>query len=110
MRPLAAGSACTSARSGPSGPSRRTPLRLASTARGPSLPARWRARRWGWTTRPGGSRGEGRRPAWGRDNEARRLEREEAALGFEGYDMGLDPPRARLALIRGDLERVEALL
>jgi class 3 adenylate cyclase len=46
----------------------------------------------------------------GLDDEARRLETEEAALGFEGYEMWLDALRARLALIRGDLERVEALL
>jgi class 3 adenylate cyclase len=48
--------------------------------------------------------------ALGLDDEARRLEAEEAALGFEGYEVLLDGPRARLALIRGDLDRVEALL
>jgi class 3 adenylate cyclase len=48
--------------------------------------------------------------ALGLDDEARRLEAEEEALGFEGYGMLLDPLRARLALIRGDLERVEALV
>jgi class 3 adenylate cyclase len=48
--------------------------------------------------------------ALGLDDAARRLEAEEAALGFEGYDVLLDVPRARLALIRGDLERVEALV
>jgi class 3 adenylate cyclase/tetratricopeptide (TPR) repeat protein len=48
--------------------------------------------------------------ALGLDDEARRLEREESVLGFEGYEMWLDALRARLALIRGDLERVEALL
>jgi class 3 adenylate cyclase len=48
--------------------------------------------------------------ALGLDDAARRLEAEEAALGFEGYDLLLDAPRARLAMIRGDLERVEALL
>jgi tetratricopeptide (TPR) repeat protein len=48
--------------------------------------------------------------ALGLADEARRLEAEESALGFEGYDFWLDPLRARLALIRGDLDRVEALL
>jgi class 3 adenylate cyclase/tetratricopeptide (TPR) repeat protein len=48
--------------------------------------------------------------ALGLDDEASRLEAEEAALGFEGYAPWLDALRARLALIRGDLERVDALL
>jgi class 3 adenylate cyclase len=48
--------------------------------------------------------------ALGLEDEARRLEAEEAALGFEGYGYWLDPLRARLALIRGDLDRVESLL
>jgi class 3 adenylate cyclase len=48
--------------------------------------------------------------ALGLDDGARRLEAEEEALGFEGYDALLDVPRARLAMIRGDLDRVEALL
>jgi hypothetical protein len=48
--------------------------------------------------------------ALGLHDAARRLEAEEAALGFEGYGVLLDPPRARLAMIRGDLDRVEALL
>ena len=48
--------------------------------------------------------------ALGLDDEARRLEAEEAMLGFEGYEILLNGPRARLALIRHDLERVEALL
>jgi len=48
--------------------------------------------------------------ALGLNDEARRLEAEESALGFEGYEFWLDPLRARLALIRGDLHRVEALL
>jgi len=48
--------------------------------------------------------------ALGLDDEARRLEAEESALGFEGYEFWLDPLRARLALIRGDLDRVEELL
>ena len=48
--------------------------------------------------------------ALGLDDEASRLEAEESALGFEGYAFMLDPLRARLALIRGDLDRLEALL
>jgi class 3 adenylate cyclase len=48
--------------------------------------------------------------ALGLDEDARRLEAQEAALGFEGYAFWLDPLRARLGLIRGDLERVDALL
>ena len=48
--------------------------------------------------------------ALGLDDEAHRLEAEESALGFEGYGLWLDPLRARLALIRGDLDRVAALL
>jgi class 3 adenylate cyclase len=48
--------------------------------------------------------------ALGLDDEARRLEAIESALGFEGYEMWLDALRARLALFRGDLERVETLL
>ena len=46
----------------------------------------------------------------GLDAEARRLEAESAALGFEGYALWLDALRARLALIRGDLDQVEVLL
>jgi class 3 adenylate cyclase len=48
--------------------------------------------------------------ALGLDAEACRLEAETAALGFEGYGLWLDALRARLALIRGDLDRVGALL
>ena len=48
--------------------------------------------------------------ALGLDEEAGRLEAETAALGFEGYALWLDALRARLALIRGDLDQVEALL
>lgn len=48
--------------------------------------------------------------AVGRDEEARRLEAETAALGFEGYALWLDALRARLALIRGDLDQLDALL
>jgi hypothetical protein len=36
--------------------------------------------------------------------EARRLEDAASALGMEGYGLWLDPLRARLALIRGDLD------
>ena len=46
----------------------------------------------------------------GLDAEARRLEAESAALGFEGYALWLDALRARLALIRGDHDQVEILL
>ena len=48
--------------------------------------------------------------ALGLDDEARRIEAQESALGFEGYEFWLDPLRARLALIRGELDRIEALL
>jgi class 3 adenylate cyclase len=48
--------------------------------------------------------------ALGLDDEARRLEAVESTLGFEGYEMWLDALRARLALLRGDLERVASLL
>jgi class 3 adenylate cyclase len=48
--------------------------------------------------------------ALGLNDAARRLEAAEAALGFEGYEVLLNPARARLALIRGDLDLVEALL
>ena len=46
----------------------------------------------------------------GLDAEARRLEDAAAALGFEGYSLWLDPLRARLALTRGDLEALAALV
>ena len=48
--------------------------------------------------------------AVGLDDQARRLEAEELALGFEGWAYHLDPLRARLAIIRGDVNAVEALL
>jgi class 3 adenylate cyclase len=48
--------------------------------------------------------------ALGLDDAARRLEAGEVALGFEGYELLLDPPRARLAMIRGELDRVGELL
>jgi hypothetical protein len=46
----------------------------------------------------------------GLDAEARRLEAESAALGYEGYGLWLDALRTRLALIRGDLDQVEAMI
>ena len=46
------------------------------------------------------------------DGEARRLEETAAEQGFGGGDVGawLDPPPAHLALLRGDLDRLDALL
>ncbi len=46
------------------------------------------------------------------DADARRLEETAAEQGFGGGDVGawLDPPPAHLALLRGDLERLNALL
>ena len=46
----------------------------------------------------------------GNEAETRRLEAEADALGVEGYGLTTDAPRIRLALIRGELERVERLL
>jgi hypothetical protein len=46
----------------------------------------------------------------GDDSEAARLERGADNLGFEGYVGDLTGPRIRLALSRGELERVEELL
>jgi tetratricopeptide (TPR) repeat protein len=48
----------------------------------------------------------------GLDAEAQRLERAAVEQGFQDGGMGfwLDPPPAHLALLRGDLERVDALL
>jgi class 3 adenylate cyclase/tetratricopeptide (TPR) repeat protein len=48
--------------------------------------------------------------ALGDDAEARRLEAESEALQAEGYARILSAPRVRLALARGDLERVRDLL
>jgi class 3 adenylate cyclase len=51
--------------------------------------------------------------AWAHEgNEARARELERAAdeLRLEGYGYALDPPRLRLALVRGDLRSVERLL
>ena len=48
----------------------------------------------------------------GLDGEARRLEEAAVEQGFQDGDVGfwLDPPPAHLALLRGDLERLDALL
>jgi class 3 adenylate cyclase len=48
----------------------------------------------------------------GFDAEARRLEQAAVAQGFQdgGYGFWLDPPPAHLALLRGDLERLDALV
>jgi class 3 adenylate cyclase len=48
----------------------------------------------------------------GLDAEARRLEETAAEQGYGGGDMGvwLDPPPAHLALLRGDMNRLDALL
>ena len=46
----------------------------------------------------------------GRDDEARRLEERAEEVSLQGYGLTLDAPRIRLALLRGDLERVERLL
>jgi class 3 adenylate cyclase len=46
----------------------------------------------------------------GHTDEASRLERAEEDLGMERYQLFLDPLRARLALIRGDLAQVQGLL
>jgi class 3 adenylate cyclase/tetratricopeptide (TPR) repeat protein len=46
----------------------------------------------------------------GLDAEVRRLEAATMALELEGYRMWFDPLRAHVALIRGDLDRVQALL
>jgi class 3 adenylate cyclase/tetratricopeptide (TPR) repeat protein len=47
----------------------------------------------------------------GLDAEAQRLDEAAADQGFQGSGMGhwLDPPQVHLALLRGDLERVDAL-
>ena len=46
----------------------------------------------------------------GLDTEARRLEEATNALGMEGYELWLDPPRARLALVRGDLDVLRGMI
>ena len=46
----------------------------------------------------------------GDPDEAQRLESEAEQLAMEGYPIILGPPRIRLSLVRGNLERVEAAL
>ena len=46
----------------------------------------------------------------GLDAEARRLEDATNALGMEGYELWLDPLRARLALVRGDLDALGGMI
>jgi hypothetical protein len=46
----------------------------------------------------------------GEQSEARRLEERAEELSFEGFGLTLDGPRIRLALSRGDLERVERMV
>jgi hypothetical protein len=46
----------------------------------------------------------------GFDAEARRLEDATNALGMEGYEHWLDPARARLALLRGDLDALGGVM
>jgi class 3 adenylate cyclase len=46
----------------------------------------------------------------GLDAEARRLEDASNALGIEGYPIWLDPLRARLALVRGDLDALVGMI
>jgi len=46
----------------------------------------------------------------GNETEAHRLEDRAEELGFEGFGLTLDGPRIRLALTRGDLERVEHMV
>jgi class 3 adenylate cyclase len=46
----------------------------------------------------------------GDERETRRLQAGAEALGMEGYNALLDPPRIQLALLRGDLDTVARLL
>ena len=46
----------------------------------------------------------------GLEGDAHRLEEDAKALGFVGYGLWLDPLHARLALLRGNLDEVSALL
>jgi hypothetical protein len=46
----------------------------------------------------------------GDEAETRRLQAGAEALGMEGYNALLDPPRIQLALLRGDLDTVARLL
>ena len=46
----------------------------------------------------------------GLDAEARRLEDASNALGMEGYELWLDPLRARLAIVRGNLDALVGII
>jgi hypothetical protein len=46
----------------------------------------------------------------GDPSEARRLEERAEELSFEGFGLTLDGPRIRLAITRGELEKVERLV
>jgi class 3 adenylate cyclase len=46
----------------------------------------------------------------GRPKESKRLEDKAEALNLQGYDQAFDPTRLLLAVNRGDLDRVEALI
>jgi len=46
----------------------------------------------------------------GNDERARELEREGELLAGEGHEFALNPPRLRMALVRGDTEAVRALV
>ena len=46
----------------------------------------------------------------GRAKESERLEEKAEALNLQGYDQGFDATRLQLAVIRGDLDRVEVLV
>ena len=46
----------------------------------------------------------------GNADESHRLEERAEALGYEGYERSLNGPRLRLALLRGDLDGVRALV
>jgi hypothetical protein len=48
--------------------------------------------------------------AKGERDEAARLERAADDLGMEGYDYLIEPPRIRLAMLRGNLDRVGELV
>jgi class 3 adenylate cyclase/tetratricopeptide (TPR) repeat protein len=50
------------------------------------------------------------RAVTGFDDESRRLEEEAESLQMQGYPTMLNPPRLRLALARGDLDRVRLLV
>ncbi|HEX9824850.1 MAG TPA: AAA family ATPase, partial [Actinomycetota bacterium] len=48
--------------------------------------------------------------ATGEIEESRRLENAADALGMQGYDLGMNPTRVRLALVRGERDRIGGLL